>query len=355
MNYQQLKDALHNSLRLMGMSDVESFEITVSGVIYPIENDRKTPKRYEHTFIVSQSLLFHTSTPVLWKYLQQQIRIWHFGFVEEGEESTMDVDIDNVRFADSTPNVTAEHSRALYNLIHGADDDEVDELPRNPVELFRHTLKDCEIPDKDDSLLVTFLGTYMVELTEQADVYGISPEFRELHNTSQFELLLRVPTTLLTSDVATIFSDWVHWNIGVHLINMVASSPLYNTPVIHLLDGRLGPKLSELRWRPVVKLTGTGVHYGSHMPVASFIAALSNCVEYLLQEAAVLEENGKSTTVMIPPEPVDEQEMLNKGYVGAIDIEKLLCKELDREWSPTGISIVDLIQELGEKSRSGDY
>lgn len=39
------------------------------------------------------------------------------------------------------------------------------------------------------------------------------------------------------------------------------------------------------------------------------------------------------------------------GYVSVIDVEKLLCSRLGREWSPTGISIESLVNDLSSKKK----
>jgi hypothetical protein len=377
VDHTQLKSALRTALQELNLSDVETFEITVNGVIWPTEGGRRVKLEYERTFFVSQSLLFHTSTPLLWKFIQQQIRSWHTGFVEEGQQPEIDVDIHGIAFAASL-GASEEQSRALSNLIYGVDDLGDEDLPKDPVEAFRRVLADSEIAEKNDSLLVTFHGTYTIELTEQTDVYGIGPAFRDLDNAGKFELLLRVPTALLTSGVATTLSNWVHWNIGVHLINMVASSPLYSTPVLSLKDGDAGPVLSSLGWRTLVKLTAAGAHYGSLMPSADFVSALSECIEYLLHEADALEDSeespepvqaagvsyqtdteGKFTRDTAEPEGAlsgtAQKNFRNAGYVCAIEVGKLLCKELGIEWTVTDRSIQDLIADLGERSRSGSY
>ena len=41
-----------------------------------------------------------------------------------------------------------------------------------------------------------------------------------------------------------------------------------------------------------------------------------------------------------------KQELHNNGYVSVIDIEKLLCEKLGKEWTPSGMSIKSLIDEL---------
>ena len=39
------------------------------------------------------------------------------------------------------------------------------------------------------------------------------------------------------------------------------------------------------------------------------------------------------------------------GYVSVIDVEKLLCSKLGREWSPTGISIESLVNDLSSERK----
>lgn len=51
--------------------------------------------------------------------------------------------------------------------------------------------------------------------------------------------------------------------------------------------------------------------------------------------------------------PAGEAQPEQIGYVKAIDVEKLLCTKLGIDWSPTGTSIVSLIDRLGEGSSHG--
>ena len=57
-------------------------------------------------------------------------------------------------------------------------------------------------------------------------------------------------------------------------------------------------------------------------------------------------EAGLQATTPMP----SKQELANNGYVYVIDVEKLLCEKLGRNWSATGISIDSLADELLTKS-----
>lgn len=48
--------------------------------------------------------------------------------------------------------------------------------------------------------------------------------------------------------------------------------------------------------------------------------------------------------------PMSHDDIVQRGYVRVIDVEKLLLAKLGRPWTPAGISIASLIDELAERA-----